>query len=139
MKLVKARLPDGRLVWTGFIRDAYLTDAARSDSGESSRRGRRGRNRRHGIPYQTSVGTIGARIAELVNTKQLDGIRNINDSSAQGQTRLIIELKKDANANVVLNNLWKHTPLQSSFPVNMVALVDGVPRTLNLAQALSPT
>src|SRR5207302_10213162 len=88
------------------------------------------------IPYQTSVGSIGGRIAELVNSKQLDGIRNINDASAKGQTRLVIELKKDANANVVLNNLWKHTPLQTSFPVNMVALVDGVPRTLNLAQAL---
>ena len=50
---------------------------------------------------------------------------------------MVIELKRDANANVVLNNLWKHTPLQTSFPVNMVALVDGVPRTLNLAQAIS--
>jgi DNA gyrase subunit A len=89
------------------------------------------------IPYQTSVGGIGARIAELVNSKQLEGIRNINDASAKGQTRLVIELRPNANPNVVLNNLWKHTPLQTSFPVNMVALVDGVPRTLNLAQAIS--
>ena len=61
------------------------------------------------IPYQTSVGGIAGRIAELVNNKQLDGIRNVNDASAKGQTRLVIELKRDANANVVLNNLWKHT------------------------------
>jgi len=89
------------------------------------------------IPYQTSIGTIAGRIAELVNSKQLEGVRDVNDGSAKGQTRLVIELKKDANANVVLNNLWKHTPLQTTFPVNMVALVDGVPRTLNLAQAIS--
>ena len=88
------------------------------------------------IPYQTSIANIAGRIAELVNSKQLEGIRNINDSSAKGQTRLVIELKRDANANVVLNNLWKHTPLQTTFSVNMVALVDGVPRTLNLAQAV---
>ena len=86
------------------------------------------------IPYQTSVGSIAGRIAELVNSKQLDGIRNVNDASAKGLTRLVIELKRDANANVVLNNLWKHTQLQTTFAVNMVALVDGVPRTLNLAQ-----
>src|SRR5687768_17544345 len=86
------------------------------------------------IPYQTSVGSIAGRIAELVNGKQLEGIRNVNDASAKGLTRLVIELKRDANANVVLNNLWKHTQLQTTFPVNMVALVDGVPRTLNLAQ-----
>src|SRR5207244_2077136 len=68
---------------------------------------------------------------------QLEGIRDVNDGSAKGLTRLVIELKRDANANVVLNNLWKHTALQSTFAVNMVALVDGVPRTLNLAQAIS--
>ena len=59
------------------------------------------------------------------------------NSSANQQPRLVIELKRDANANVVLNNLYKQTPLQTSFGVNMLALVDSVPRTLNLAQALS--
>ena len=77
------------------------------------------------------------RIKELVDSRELDGIRDANDASAKGLTRVEIELKRDANANVVLNNLYKHTPLQTSFGVNMVALVDGVPRTLNLAQALS--
>ena len=61
----------------------------------------------------------------------------MRNASANQQPRLIIELKRDANANVVLNNLYKQTPLQTSFGVNMLALVDGVPRTLNLAQALS--
>ena len=70
------------------------------------------------------------------NGRELDGIADVDDLSAGDDTRLVIELKRDANANVVLNNLYKHTPLQTSFGVNMVALVDGVPRTLNLVQAL---
>ncbi|MGH9285192.1 MAG: DNA gyrase/topoisomerase IV subunit A, partial [Acidimicrobiales bacterium] len=89
------------------------------------------------IPYQTSVGDISVRITELVTARQLEGIRDVNDESAKGKTRLVIALKRDANANVVLNNLFKHTPLQSNFPVNTVALVAGVPRTLNLAQMLT--
>jgi DNA gyrase subunit A len=88
------------------------------------------------IPYQTSVGSIAGKIADLANAREIDGIRNVNDESAKGKTRLVVELKRDANANVVLNNLFKHTPLQTSFGMNMVALVDGVPRTLNLKQAL---
>src|SRR3954451_4210934 len=89
------------------------------------------------IPYQTSPGTILAKIADLVNSRELEGVRDANDESAKGKTRLVISLKRDATANIVLNNLFKHTPLQTSFGVNMVALVDGVPRTLNLVQALS--
>jgi DNA gyrase subunit A len=88
------------------------------------------------LPYQASPKSILSRIKELVDARELDGVRDANDASAQGQTRLIIELKRDANANVVLNNLFKYTPLQTSFGVNMVALVDGVPRTLDLAHAL---
>jgi DNA gyrase subunit A len=88
------------------------------------------------LPYQTSAGTIASRIRDLVDARELDGVRDVNDESAQGKTRLVVELKRDANANVLLNNLFKHTPMQTSFGVNMVALVDGVPRTLNLKQAL---
>src|SRR6516225_1288303 len=88
--------------------------------------------------YRTGRGSIKMRArAEIVDGRELDGVRDANDASAQGQTRLIIELKRDANANVVLNNLFKYTPLQTSFGVNMVALVDGVPRTLNLVQLLN--
>jgi DNA gyrase subunit A len=88
------------------------------------------------LPYQASCSAIAGRIQELVDAGDLDGIADVNDGSAAAKTNLIITLKRDANANVVLNNLYKLTQLQSSFPVNMVALVHGVPRTLNLVQAL---
>jgi DNA gyrase subunit A len=91
------------------------------------------------LPYQGSMKAIQERIAELVNSRELEGIRSLDDLSAGDDTKLVIGLKRDANANVVLNNLYKHTPLQTSFGVNMVALVGGVPgvpRTLNLVTAL---
>jgi DNA gyrase subunit A len=88
------------------------------------------------LPYQTSCSSIAGRIQELVDAGDLEGIRDVNDGSAGGKTNLVISLKRDANANVVLNNLFKMTQLQSSFSVNMVALVKGVPRTLNLRTAL---
>jgi DNA gyrase subunit A len=89
------------------------------------------------MPYQTSISSTAAKIKELVETRQLDGIADVNDESASGKTRLVVKLKKDAPALVVLNNLYKHTPLQTNFAVNVVALVDGVPRTLNLREALA--
>ena len=89
------------------------------------------------LPYQTSCSAIAGRIQELVDAGDLDGIADVNDASAGGKTNLVITLKRDANANVVLNNLFKMTQLQTSFAVNTVALVDGVPRTLNLSQALT--
>lgn len=88
------------------------------------------------LPYQASIEAIDKKIHELVDNKDLDGIRDVRDESAKGKTRYVIELKRDANANVVLNNLFRHTQLQTSFGVNIVALVDGIPRTLNLATAL---
>src|SRR5690606_37182313 len=78
------------------------------------------------LPYQTSCSSIAGRIQELVDAGDLDGIADVNDGSAGGKTHLVISLKRDANANVVLNNLFKQTQLQTSFPINMVALVDGV-------------
>src|SRR6187549_3371528 len=88
------------------------------------------------LPYQTSCSAIAGRIQELVDGGELEGISDVNDGSAGGKTSLVVTLKRDANANVVLNNLFKLTQLQTSFGVNMVALVDGVPRTLNLTTAL---
>jgi DNA gyrase subunit A len=88
------------------------------------------------IPYQTSVEAIEQKTAELVERRDIEGIRAIRNESAKGVTRLVFELKRDAPALVILNNLYKHTPLQVSFGVNMVALVDGVPRTLTLRDAL---
>ncbi len=88
------------------------------------------------LPYQASPKAIQERIAELVNSREIEGIRDIQDLSAGVQTKIVIPLKRDVNANVVLNNLFKLTPLQTSFAVNMVALVNGGPRTLNLKTAL---
>ncbi len=88
------------------------------------------------IPYQTSVDAIAGKLAEGVDAGKIDGIRDIRNESGQGATRLVIELKPDANVQVVLNNLFKHTPAQISFSINTLALVDGVPRTLNLQEAL---
>jgi len=88
------------------------------------------------LPYQASCSAIAGRIQELVDGGVLDGIADVNDNSSGGETNLIITLKRDANSNVVMNNLFKLTTLQTSFPVNMVALVDGVPRVINLRDAL---
>ncbi len=89
------------------------------------------------LPYQVSVNTVATKIAELVDSRQIEGIRDVKNLSSGEDTKLVIYLKRDANANVVLNNLYKHTPLQTNFAVNTVALVDGVPRTLNLVQLLT--
>ena len=89
------------------------------------------------LPYQTSAEGILTQIAEAVDRGDLTGISGAEDHSAGRETRLVISLKRDANANVVLNNLYKHTSLQTSFGVHMLALVDGVPRLVNLEQALT--
>jgi DNA gyrase subunit A len=89
------------------------------------------------MPYQTSIASVSKKIEDLVRAGDLDGIAEAQDDSSGGKTRLVIRLKRDANANVVLNNLFKQTPMQTSFGVNAVALVDGVPRTLNVAQMLT--
>src|SRR6478672_4999943 len=88
------------------------------------------------VPFQTSVDAIAGKLAELVESGKIDGVRDIRNESGQGKTRLVIELRNDVNPQIVLNNLFKHTAAQSTFPVNMVALVDGVPRTINLQDAL---
>ena len=89
------------------------------------------------FPYQQSVDAIAIKAAEAIRGDRLDGISDIRNLSAQGQTKLVFDLKRNGPpANVVLNNLYKHTPLQISYSVNMVALDDGVPRTLSLREAL---
>ena len=89
------------------------------------------------LPYQVSLQRTAEKIAQLVKEGRVDGIRNVRDESDKNGPRLIVELKRDAVPTVVLNNLYKHTQLQDSFGVNMVALVDGVPRTLNIRDVLS--
>lgn len=86
----------------------------------------------HEIPYMVNKAELISRIADLVNDKKIEGISNINDESDRSGMRIVIDLKKDAIANVVLNTLLKHTALQTSFGVNNIALVGGRPRLLNL-------
>jgi DNA gyrase subunit A len=132
----------GLILGRAGIMDAYRTGRgsikmrARATVEEAGRRGDRFQIVVTELPYQVSPNAVLGRITDLVNAGDLEGVADANDSSAGMDTRLVIELKRDANPNVVLNNLFKLTQLQTSFPVNTVALVDGVPRTLNLAQIL---
>lgn len=88
------------------------------------------------IPYAVNKSELIKKIADLVEEKRLEGISNINDESDRAGMRIVIEVKKDANASVILNKLFKMTDLQSSFSVNNIALVNGRPQTLNLKQLL---
>lgn len=88
------------------------------------------------IPYGVIKGDLVKSIAELVDEKKIDGIADISDTSARGKINIVIDLKRDANARVVLNKLFKLTQLQTSFSVNNVALVNGRPKTLNLKEIL---
>ncbi len=88
------------------------------------------------LPYQVNKASLITRIAELVQDKILDGISDIRDESDKNGMRIVIELKRDVNANVVLNRLYKHTQMQDTFGVIMIALVDGEPKVLNLKELL---
>lgn len=89
------------------------------------------------VPYQTNKSTLVEKIAELVKEKRIVGISDLRDESAKEEVRIVIELKKDAYANKILNQLYKMTPMQTAFHVNMLALVDGIqPRILNLEMVL---
>ena len=92
------------------------------------------------LPYQVKKGGDGGliqKIADLVHEKKIPEISDLRDESDRNGMRLVIELKRDAIPKVVLNKLYKHTPMQSTFGVNMVALVDGVPRTLSLREVIA--
>ncbi len=84
------------------------------------------------LPYQVNKALLIAKIADLAKEKKIDGISDLRDESDRRGLRIYVELKRDATPKKVLNNLFKHTALQTTFPVNMVALVDGTPQTLNL-------
>lgn len=88
------------------------------------------------IPYQVNKARLIEKIADLVRDKKIDGITDLRDESDRDGLRIVIEVRKDANANVLLNNLYKHTALQTSFGINLLALVDGQPKVLNLKQCL---
>ena len=88
------------------------------------------------LPYQVNKKSLITRIAELVRDKVLDGISNLSDESALEGIKIVIDVKKEANANVVLNNLYKHTQLQISYGINFLMLVDGSPRILDMKTIL---
>ncbi|MFC2637490.1 DNA gyrase subunit A [uncultured Mitsuokella sp.] len=88
------------------------------------------------LPYQVNKARLVEKIADLVRDKQIEGITALNDESDRGGMRIVIDLRRDANASVILNQLYKHTQLQDSFGVIMLALVDGKPQVLNLKQVL---
>ncbi|MBC6696251.1 DNA gyrase subunit A [Terrisporobacter mayombei] len=88
------------------------------------------------IPYQVNKAKLVERIAELVKEKKLEGISDLRDESNRNGMRIVIELKRDANANIVLNNLYKHSQMEDTFSIIMLALVNGVPKVLNLKQIL---
>ena len=89
------------------------------------------------IPYMVAKSTLLEKMADLVRDKRIEGISNIRDESGRDGLRIVVELKRDANSEVVLNLLYKHTQLQTTFAANMISLVKGVPRVLNLKQMLS--
>jgi len=134
----------GQILGTSGIREAYT-----SGRGSITMRGvanietieQRGRPDREAIiitelPYQTNKAGMIERIAEMVNERRLEGIADIRDESDRDGMRIVIELRRDAYPRVVLNNLYKQTPLQANFGVNMLALVDGEPQILGLKQCL---
>ncbi|HIK44842.1 MAG TPA: DNA gyrase subunit A [Leptolyngbyaceae cyanobacterium M65_K2018_010] len=134
----------GQILGRNGIRDAYLTGR-----GSVTMRGvatietieHRGRPDREAIiitelPYQTNKAGMIERIAEMVNERRLEGISDIRDESDRDGMRIVIELKRDAYPRVVLNNLYKQTPLQNNFGVNMLALVNGEPQLLGLKRML---
>jgi len=134
----------GLILGRAGIMEAYRTGRgsvkmrAKAEIEEAGKRGDRFQIVVTEMPYQVSHDAVAIRIKELADSGELSGIDDVNDETSQKTgTRFVISLKRDANANVVLNNLFKLTQLQTSFPVNMVALVDQVPRTLNLVQALA--
>ena len=90
----------------------------------------------HELPYQVNKARLIEKIAELVRDKKIDGITNLRDESDRNGMRIVMEVRRDANANVILNNLFKQTAMQSNFGVNMLALVNGEPKVLSLKEVL---
>jgi DNA gyrase subunit A len=143
MEIVKG--PDfptaGIIYGVAGIRQAYLTGhgsiviRARANIEESSKSGRE-RIVITEIPYQVNKARLIEKIAELVHAKRIEGISDIRDESAKNEIRIVIEIRKGENADIILNNLYKLTSMQSTFGVNTVALVNGAPRVLNLKQLL---
>ncbi len=133
--------PTGAMIY-GYegVRQAYMTGRGRAvmRSRAEIEVGHNGRERIvvTEIPYMVNKSEMIKKIAELVNNKKIEGISDINDESSREGVRVVIELKSDAVSSVVLNMLYKYSDLQTSFPINSIALVKGRPLTLNLKQQI---
>ena len=142
IKIIKAPdFPTGaQIIGKEGAREAYRTGTGkvlvRSEC--EIEEGSRGRTRIvvSSIPYQVNKARLIESMAALVKDKKIEGISNIQDESARGNLRIVIDLKKDVNPNVILNRLYKHTQLQTSYSMIMLALVNGEPKILNLYQIL---
>ncbi|WP_066685798.1 DNA gyrase subunit A [Christensenella intestinihominis] len=130
----------GIIMGVSGIREAYKTGRGRIRVRAKTEIEKHGEDRERiivtEIPYQVNKATLVEKIAELVRDKRIDGISDLRDESDKSGMRIVIELKRNANANVVLNHLYKHTQMQDTFGVIMLALVDGEPRVLDLKQVL---
>ena len=142
-KIPAPDFPTGALIYgVAGVREGYRTGRgrvvmrARTHVEDMDRAGNRQAIIVDEIPYQVNKAVLQQKIAELVNEKKIEGISDIRDESDKQGMRVVIELKRGENVEVVLNNLFKLTQLQDSFGINMVALVDGQPRLLNLKQVL---
>ncbi|WP_314332479.1 DNA gyrase subunit A [Lautropia mirabilis] len=142
-KIPAPDFPTGALIYgVAGVREGYRTGRgrvvmrAKTHFEEMDKAGNRQAIIVDEIPYQVNKAVLQQKIAELVNEKKIEGISDIRDESDKQGMRVVIELKRGENAEVVLNNLFKLTQLQDSFGINMVALVDGQPRLLNLKQVL---
>ncbi len=134
--------PTGAHIWgSEGIRNAYATGRGRiivQATGEIEDVARQDRKRIvfTEIPFQVNKSTLIQRIAELIKTRRVEGVSEVRDESDRRGMRIVLELRRSASPAIVMNNLYKHTALRSSFSVNMIGLVKGAPRVLNLRQVL---
>ena len=143
LKIVKG--PDfptyGRILGKSGIKRAYRTGRGkilvRAKADIETYAGNKQRILVTELPYQVNKARLIMKIAELVKEKKIEGIADLRDESGRSGMRIVIELKRDANANIVLNKLYKHTSMQETFGFNMLALVDNEPKILNLKEMLT--
>jgi len=143
MELVKGPdFPTAGIIWgKGGIDNAYTTGQGkivlRAKADELLGKGGKRQIVVTELPYQVNKATLIERIVELARAKRISGITEVRDESDREGMRIVIELRKEAQAQQVLNNLYKHTAMQSAFHINMVALLDGQPKVITLKQALT--
>ncbi len=142
MEFIKAPdFPTGAHIWgLEGVKSAYATGKGRVMM-QANHKIEEGKNEKQSIifdqiPYQVNKANLVIRIAELIKNKKIEGISEVRDESDRKGTRVVVELRRGITPAVVLNNLYKNTPLRSSFSINMLALVDGTPRVLTLKQVL---